>query len=310
MQKQLIKTMGTVVHRYFICDDSGSMNMTDGSLVRDNGGIVSCSRWEEMVATMQFHIDLSKAANAPSDFRFLNQLGPKRVGCVEADPDNTGERALKKIFEQGPSGMTPLCKAIGEVVADIKANEKQLRDNGNQVAVIIITDGNASDGDVAQAMRPLASLPAIVMLRLCTSDDSIVDYWNQVDSSLELQLDILDDPVGESEEMVACNGWLNPGLPLHRMREFGLRMKELDMIDETLLGSGQMLTVIAMLLSVDKNDIPHPDVNDSAFLAYVTEKQGELEPIFNCLTKKVEPWINIGQLKKLYTKPAGCCTIA
>ncbi len=43
------------------------------------------------------------------------------------------------------------------------------------------------------------------------------------------------------------NGWLTYGEPLHRMREFGASMKELDIIDESTLSSDQMRTVCAYL---------------------------------------------------------------
>ena len=46
-------------------------------------------------------------------------------------------------------------------------------------------------------------------------------YWNQVDSQVELSLDVLDDFVGEAIEIYQFNPWLTYGLPLHRAREFG-----------------------------------------------------------------------------------------
>ena len=48
-----------------------------------------------------------------------------------------------------------------------------------------------------QAMRPLKDLPVWVVVRLCTNDEKIVDYWNRVDEELELSMDVLDDLGGE-----------------------------------------------------------------------------------------------------------------
>ena len=46
-------------------------------------------------------------------------------------------------------------------------------------------------------MRPLKDLPVWVVVRLCTNDEKIVDYWNRVDEELELSMDVLDDLGGE-----------------------------------------------------------------------------------------------------------------
>jgi hypothetical protein len=50
--------------------------------------------------------------------------------------------------------------------------------------VVIATDGESSDGDIVTAMKPLKQLPCWVVIRLCTDQDSIVDYWNNIDSEL------------------------------------------------------------------------------------------------------------------------------
>ena len=44
----------------------------------------------------------------------------------------------------------------------------QLRERKQVAAVVIFTDGESSDGDMAQAMKPLESLPVWVVVRLCT----------------------------------------------------------------------------------------------------------------------------------------------
>lgn len=118
--------------------------------------------------------------------------------------------------------------------------EHQLRSNGQKACVVIFTDGESSDGDVAQAMRPLKDLPVYVVLRLCTDDDRVVQYWNGIDSQLELDMDVLDDFCGEGKEVHEHNPWLNYGEPLHRLREFGLHVKEVDLLDEKKLSLEQV----------------------------------------------------------------------
>jgi precorrin-6B methylase 1 len=66
--------------------------------------------------------------------------------------------------------------------------EPSLRANQQKVAVIIATDGESSDGDIATAMAPLAQLPAWVVIRLCTDDEKIINYWNNIDQQLGSKL--------------------------------------------------------------------------------------------------------------------------
>lgn len=64
---------------------------------------------------------------------------------------------------------------------------------------------------------------------------------------VELELDILDDLAGEAEEVNEHNKWLTYGEPLQRMREFGVTIKEFDLLDEGKLAPDQILNFIAIM---------------------------------------------------------------
>ncbi len=100
---------------------------------------------------------------------------------------------LSTIFQNSPSGSTPLCYHIRQVIEQIRVMEPQLRASGQKACVMIATDGESSDGDIASAMRPLQMLPVWVVIRLCTDDEKVVEYWNNIDSQLELEMDVLSD---------------------------------------------------------------------------------------------------------------------
>lgn len=80
----------------------------------------------------------------------------------------------------------------------------------------------------------------IVIVRLCTEEKGIIDYWNNIDNQLELDIDVLDDQLGDAKQVREVNGWLTYGEALHRIREFGASMKELDIIDEKTVTMEQM----------------------------------------------------------------------
>ena len=55
-------------------------------------------------------------------------------------------------------------------------------------------------------MRQLEKLPVWVVVRLCTDEDKMVNYWNNVDSEVELNMDVIDDHLGEAREIYK---WVN-----------------------------------------------------------------------------------------------------
>ncbi len=52
-------------------------------------------------------------------------------------------------------GGTPLCRHIQNVISDIQGQENRLRQNGQRAVIVIATDGESSDGDIIQALKPL-----------------------------------------------------------------------------------------------------------------------------------------------------------
>ena len=57
-------------------------------------------------------------------------------------------------------------------------------------------------------MKPLQYLPVWVIVRLCTDEDAVVNYWNDIDGQLELDIDLLDDFCAEATEVHENNKWL------------------------------------------------------------------------------------------------------
>jgi hypothetical protein len=57
-----------------------------------------------------------------------------------------------------------------------------LRATNGKVVVVIATDGESSDGPLAPEMAKLKDLPVHVVVRLCTDEEQICNYWNSIDS--------------------------------------------------------------------------------------------------------------------------------
>ena len=317
-QKVMLEQCSTIPVRFFVCDDSGSMIHDDGQQLVTHGTTtksLKCSRWAELCGSLLFHLELSHESQAPSEFRLLNQLSPKFVGDKDLDPDHGNYRAVKNVFEnKSPGGGTPLCRHVNDIVNYIKFHEQKLRADGQLVSVIICTDGKCNDGEIIPAMRPLKNLPCMVVIRLCTNEDQIVEYWNNVEKDLEMELDIIDDFFGEGEGVHENNPWINYGLPLQRLREFGVKVKELDMIDERKLTTQQMQKYLSILFNCNLSDVPSPDFDWNTFEDWVKMQNKKVKSTFNPNSTSTNPeeWINIRALRSCYNPNAGagCCTVS
>jgi len=299
LQGALISGLSMTPARFFICDDSGSMMSSDGHRLIGEGNtskLISCSRWTELTETLKFHVGLAQAANAPTEFRLLNGASPIFIG-QDAESDANNVPTLTALLNGSPGGGTPLCYHLKSVMEQIQAIAPQLRDAGKKAALVILTDGEPSDGDIVQIMRPLYQLPVWVVIRLCTDNDQIVDYWNNIDNQIELNMDVIDDPVGEAKEIHAFNNWFTYGEPLHRLREFGMTVKELDLIDEGPLSMEQMMKFINFIFGVT---LPQPEIDWNQFSAAVSSHNDQVPMVWNPINGMMSKWIDIKALNQTY----------
>lgn len=311
LQHTFLRNLSKIPIRYFVCDDSGSMSTSDGHrLVHNNGNskFVSCTRWNELTAALQFHASLAKAAKAPTQFRLLNGAPPIMIGDG-TDYDNSKFQSFLSILQSSPSGGTPLCRHIREIIQEITAIAPQLRAQGQRACVVIATDGESSDGNVADALRPLKDLPAWVVIRLCTDEDRIVDYWNNIDNDLELDMDVLDDLEGEAKEIAAVNPWLNYAEPMHRLREFGIPIKEIDLLDESTLSPDQVRFFCSLLFGGDRDNYPHPEEDWHGFCEMINDQSRRVGQAWNPIAKRNKDWIEVHRIKRVGGTWVSSCAI-
>jgi hypothetical protein len=268
----LANAHAATARRYWIVDNSGSMSIQDGNRVLSNNKLVSCSRWQELGDTLRWQGQVASTLGAHTEFRMLNEwinhTNTLRqhhvvVGAPGGD-DNDALNQLNAAIASTPAKGTPLCAALREVVSEIQALAPELRAAGKSVSVIIASDGEASDGDmntVKATLAPLANLPCDVVIRLCTDEVHVVNYWNDIDNDLELDLDVLDDTAGEGVEVRELNPWIGYGEALHRVREFGAAPKVFDLIDEKKLAITESADFIRHVIGDGAVDLPDPQVS-------------------------------------------------
>ena len=216
-------------------------------------------------------------------FRFLNNpganVGPQQFSVAE-NPERTAQdvqQALSIMRSARPGGCTPLTSHILEIHQEISRMAPELRRTGKRVVLVIATDGLPTDErgyagpeysqEFVDALRLLEGLPIWMVIRLCTDEEQVVSFYNDLDSQLELSLEVLDDFSGEAQEVIGENPWVNYALPLHRLREMGYHDRVFDLLDERLLTKTEVRDFCELLFGEQSFDgVADPSLDWSAFL--------------------------------------------
>ena len=96
-------------------------------------------------------------------------------------------------FATTPLEETPLCSQVSQIISEIEIFSPMLIQQNKRATIIIATDGEPSDGDLGQLLTQLLPHPVSIVVRVCTSDRAILEYWNGLDRDLDLTLDVVDD---------------------------------------------------------------------------------------------------------------------
>ena len=96
---------------------------------------------------------------------------------------------LRAAMATKPLGKTPLCDNLRNIRRDIEGKAEGLRAEGKIAVVVIATDGKPTDGDLADVLKTFKRLPVSIIVRLCTDNDKVVDYWNDLDGTLLCHVD-------------------------------------------------------------------------------------------------------------------------
>ena len=311
--------------RIWVVDNSGSMSTPDGHrLARTSNDVVrllDCTRWAEIQDTVSYHARMATLLEAPTSFRLLNPACGKKEFSVAERPNHMQEDlsfVLHNVRQLSPMGVTPLSERIVEIASYVTSIREILESKGQKAVVVLATDGLPTNRygehnrttmtEFKNALRQLEGLPIWLVIRLCTDEDETVDFYNNIDSHLEMSCDVLDDFFAEAAEVYEHNKWLNYALPLHRMREMGFYHKLFDLIDERPLTKDELRDFFLLIYGANALDgIPDPQVEWDKFLeriAIVTKKE-KLQ--FDPVRKQMLPWVDVRRLDYYYgNHPVSC----
>lgn len=126
-------------------------------------------------------------------------------------------KVIKDLADLEPRGLTPLAAATNRITAKIVPMAPALMMKNQRVCVVIATDGTPTDNGFQEALGRLQALPVWVVVRLCTDEDSVIDYYNDLDAAMEAPMEVLDDLLGEAHEVCKLNRWCATARPPTRL---------------------------------------------------------------------------------------------
>ena len=364
----IVESSQVFCQRIWILDNSGSMAIGDGYRVVEtcNGTWhgQAVTRWDELQHTALQQAELAAALQLPTHFRLLNPSSHKdcasefSVGSTSpinsrqpmSSPTQTTNGTIPTMSSMGmnatsveelriarsilqrtkPQGVTPLTHHIQWIYETVTKFQPQLQDTGQQIAVILCTDGLPTDeqghegSDIqmafVHALKQLQELPIWLVIRLCTNEPSVTEFYNALDAQLELPLEVLDDAVQEAKEVGQYNPWLNYATPLHRCRELGMAQdhaRVLDLLDERPLTVDEVVQVCRVLFGTNHQytedtdscdtDWPDPSTQWTEFVDCLqrqmndqTKNPGRALCHWDSRKKSMAPWIHIKVLTQKY----------
>ena len=235
------------------------------------------------------------------------------MSVAEMGPDMIDEdlHSLKHALNStSPGGCTPLTRHLNNIYALVSSMQRELETKGQRVVVVLATDGVPTDSsghtgwkvddDFEHALERLQSLPVWIVVRLCTNDERVVEYYQKLDDRLEWNLEVLDDFVDEAKEVYQYNPWLNYALPLHRCREWGFPSRLFDLLDEKTLTMDEMRDFLELVFVDSKTCLPDPAADWEEFKKCVSKLIVKEEKPWNPIKTKPTPWIDMRQLENTY----------
>lgn len=176
-----------------LCDDSGSMStMVDIPPPQH-------TRWSELVTSIKTLVDIITPVQQHGlDIHFLNR--PTLLNVETSD-----DAKLQAVLQQPPKGYTPTRDALLTIFA--QANQQP----NTPHTILVFTDGEPTTPhgqlDHQGLLAALQQKPKHVTITfiMCTDDDKIVEYFNNLDKRIP-NLDVCDDYRSERAEVLKAQG--------------------------------------------------------------------------------------------------------
>jgi len=305
LAKVVAEQESEVALRIYLLDNSGSMSIGDGAILsRGQRGEIKkqpATRWEELIDLAKCHGEWNGALGVPTEFVLLNSPSPRSPvqgrDYFTIDGEDWREQVASMtaaLQSKGPGGSTPLGERLEDVCVRLKQNRAALE--GRRVNLTIVTDGvpDSRPRLVQSIRRIMAELPVRLVIRLCTDEDSVVEFYNDLDKDVEMPLDIIDDLLGEAREIYRKNPFLVYTPALQMVREAGARLPVLDFLDERRLTPMEAAFLSQLLVQQEGREAYSRDPQE--FLAAIGPDVAAAPLVFDTVKRRFVPPVNVRAL--------------
>ena len=235
--------------------------------------LVPCTRWDEVTISVNAIARLATCGETPTEIRLLNNKTTAPIVVGQAHDNQLP--AVISLLSSKPNGLTPICMQLCEVAEQLRCLSPMLKDNDRIALICIMMDGEGTDGDIVDILKPLEGLPLQVIIRVCTLEQTVIDYWQNINAQLDIDIHVLQSISAEASEAHDNNPWLAYTDTLQHAREFGLGVPEIDALTERQL-TRREIHALAKLLLPEEDAVLLPDDPDkdwTSFLAAVNQAQ-------------------------------------
>eukprot|EP00462_Mataza_sp_D1_P000597 CAMPEP_0175091004 /NCGR_PEP_ID=MMETSP0086_2-20121207/1665_1 /TAXON_ID=136419 /ORGANISM="Unknown Unknown, Strain D1" /LENGTH=427 /DNA_ID=CAMNT_0016363705 /DNA_START=149 /DNA_END=1433 /DNA_ORIENTATION=+ len=295
---------------FYVLDNSGSMHTPDGKIfVQCNDGRLvkksHVTRWEELCNVVQRVAKYNLRRGMKAAYYLLNPSTDAWVedrDFVVIDPGNDNcETKLTFLLHTMLSnsqirGCTPLHKITTFFTKQLATNQQNQH---TPINYNVITDGVPDSREQFEsALRVLTSkYHTFLTVNLCTDDDSVVDYYNDLDQKLGSELsgmDVLDDLQSEQIEIKKLGTvFFVYTLDIHTARQAGCYSQMADLLDETTLPL-HFVNQLCKELTGHKDLMPR--INDPEYCDFLTRYNKQ---VFDVSSGSMKPSLDVGKIRNI-----------
>jgi len=316
----IIENRKSTAKHYWLIDNSGSMLQNDGLRLAMRKGsapvVVPCTRWKALQQSVIHHAEIAGNLGYVTKFQLLNKPGAgitNKEFTVGTNKDKITKdlQVAKDMIALEPDGVSLITKGLRSFQDELRAISPLVAEQGKKIYFVLVTDGLPSDkfGQTSIAsteqlmytLRDFENYPIFFVIRLCTTDEETVQFYNGLDQLLERSVEVILDIHTEAKEIYKVNKWINYSLPIHWSREMGLRDRIFDLIDERLLTKEEMIHYLELVFGKQViRGLPDALFDWKAFHKGLTDVVKMEGFTWDPSSQKLKHWVDLKALDKIY----------